>query len=150
MKDHRWPFDVEQQLVFSTLADRDLDASNVGKSGTPGQFDGGIAAIKYPQVTPNPSSLPGASPGHTAIITMYEACWFTDWSTTFGAGDAIVMESGSATASDVHDFASVYGEFLATGNDPTIGQLGSIRYGAHINAASGIGGTRTISSFVNP
>ena len=40
----------------------------------------------------------------------------------------MIMESGDVSVSDVHDFASVYGEFLASGNDPTIGQLGSIRY----------------------
>lgn len=157
LKEHRWPFDVEQQLVFSTLADRDLDVANVGKAGVPGQFDGGVRQIKYPQVTPNQgqtagsqSQEPGAGPGHSAIITVYEACWFTDWSTTFGAGEAIVMESGSATASDVHDFASVYGEFLATGNDPTIGQLGSIRYGGKVEVGSGIGGSNVISQFANP
>ena len=41
----------------------------------------------------------------------------------------MIMETGDVTVSDVHDFASMYGEFLATGNDPTIGQLGSIRFG---------------------
>ena len=40
----------------------------------------------------------------------------------------MIMETGGVMISDVHDFASVYGEFLATGNDPTIGQLGSVRF----------------------
>ena len=48
----------------------------------------------------------------------------------------MIMETGDVTVSDVHDFASYYGEFLATGNDPTIGQLGSIRFG---NNAEGDG-----------
>ena len=47
------------------------------------------------------------------------------------------MESGSVIVSDVHDFSSVYGEFLTTGNDPSIGQLGSVRYG---NPQAGGGG----------
>ena len=42
----------------------------------------------------------------------------------------MIMETGSVIVSDVHDFSSYYGEFLATGNDPSLGQLGSIRYGA--------------------
>ena len=48
------------------------------------------------------------------------------------------MESGDVTVSDVHDFSSLYGEFLPTGNDPTNGQLGSIRYGTE-GAGPGLG-----------
>lgn len=54
----------------------------------------------------------------------------TSW--TYGAAtkDAGQMaETAEITISDVHDFASTYGEFLPTGNDPTSGQLGSIRFG---------------------
>ena len=41
----------------------------------------------------------------------------------------MVMESGTVTITDVHDFSSVtYGEFLATGNDPSRGQTGSLIY----------------------
>ena len=61
------------------------------------------------------------------------------------------METGDAMASDVHDFASVYGEFLATGNDPTIGQLGSIRFAESgfrvARVGQGIGGGGTVSPF---
>jgi hypothetical protein len=62
------------------------------------------------------------------------------------------METGDITITDVHDFASVYGEFLATGNDPTIGQLGSIRFaeaGFKISqAGGGITGGGSVSAFV--
>ena len=151
LKHHRWPFDVEQQLVFSSLADADLGVANTGRKGKPGTFDGGVAQIQFPQVTPDRGGAPG-SRGHSAIITMYETCWFTGWNTSFEAAGGILMESGEAMVSDVHDFASVYGEFLATGNDPTIGQLGSIRFQGKTlaQAGSGISGGRTSSAFVNP
>jgi len=141
---HRWPFDIEQQLVFSSLADIDLGQANTGHSGDAGSFDGGVARIEYPEVTNdfgpagNPATGTGSggagkapknARGHSAIITIYEACWFTSWSATFAKDSGMIMESGDVTVSDVHDFASMYGEFLATGNDPTIGQLGSIRFG---------------------
>jgi len=140
---HKWPFDIEQQLVFSTLADIDLGAANSGHAGGTGSFDGGVKQTVYPAVTPDfgtaggpsghgsggPATAPGAARGHSAIITIYEACWFTSWSATFAKDSGMIMESGDVTVSDVHDFASMYGEFLATGNDPTIGQLGSIRFG---------------------
>jgi len=132
LRHHKWPFDIEQQLVFSTLSDLDLSAANVGynagQGGTPGQFDGGVKAVSFPQVTPDNAAKPGATRGHTAILTIYEACWFTTWNTSFAKDSGMIMETGDVTVSDVHDFASVYGEFLATGNDPTIGQLGSIRF----------------------
>jgi hypothetical protein len=72
---------------------------------------------------------------------MYEACWFTSWSATFSKDAGMVMESGDVIISDVHDFSSMYGEFLSTGNDPSIGQLGSIRFaGNGLGTAAETGG----------
>ena len=152
---HKWPFDIEEQLVFSSLADNDLVVANTGHSGGTGNFDGGVKQVAYGQTTQDHttshlggpgsgSSFAGGNPdtasvptsgnsnnrGHSAIITMYEACWFTAWSASFAKDAGMIMETGSVIVSDVHDFSSYYGEFLATGNDPTLGQLGSIRYGA--------------------
>ena len=156
---HKWPFDIEQQLVFSTLADMDLSQDNTGYSGASGSFDGGVKQVAYGHTTQDGSSPyssgadasgaaspgsdsnpdadiksagggPSNSRGHSAIITMYEACWFTAWSASFAKDAGMIMETGSVIVSDVHDFSSYYGEFLATGNDPSLGQLGSIRFGA--------------------
>ena len=167
---HRWPFDIEQQLVFSTLADLDLGKANTGHAGGTGSFDGGVKQITYPKVTPdfgpggNPATgtgsggkgkAPGEPRGHSAIITIYEACWFTSWSATFAKDSGMIMESGDVTVSDVHDFATMYGEFLATGNDPTIGQLGSIRFGESdpsfvVNQSGGdLTGGSAQSAFIN-
>lgn len=135
LRHHKWPFDVEQQLVFSTLADRDLDSANVGFSGQSGAFNGGVKAIEYPQVT----EISGIdSGGHTAIITLYETCWWQDWNTSFARDAGMIMESGTLICTDVHDFSSIYGEFLATGNDPTIGQLGSVRFGQSLTGGAGL------------
>jgi hypothetical protein len=130
LRHHRWPFDIEQQLVFSTLADVQLSGqSGVGFNGAGGAFDGGVKEIKYPAVTNDPNNVPGDLRGHTSIVTLYEACWFNSWSLNNVEKDSgMLMESGDVTISDVHDFSSDYGEFLATGNDPTIGQLGSVRF----------------------
>ena len=149
---HRWPFDIEQQLVFSSLVDNDLGVGNLGHQGASGNFDGGVKRVTYNDTTrsssgtngdqydgtaknsnPNATAAPGDGSingrGHSAIITMYEACWFTSWGASFAKDAGMIMETGDVTVSDVHDFASYYGEFLATGNDPTIGQLGSVRFG---------------------
>ena len=42
----------------------------------------------------------------------------------------MVMETGTVTITDVHDFSSVQmGEFISSGNDPSVGQTGSTIYG---------------------
>lgn len=152
---HKWPFDLEQQLVFSTLADADLNAANVGyrngQGGSPGSYDGGVKAVTFSQVTPDTNGRPGEQRGHTAIITILEACWFTSWGVSYAKDSGIILETGDITISDIHDFASVYGEFLATGNDPTLGQLGSIRFAESgfsiASSGRGTGGTGTSSAF---
>jgi len=144
LRHHRWPFDIEQQLVFSTLADLDLTGQpGKGFSGGGGTFDGGVKEINFPAVTNDPQNVPGNARGHTAIITLYETCWFNSWSLTNLSRDTgMLMETGDVTISDVHDFSSEYGEFLATGNDPSAEQLGSVRFNA---GASRQGGTDFIT-----
>jgi len=145
---HKWPFDIEQQVVFSTLADVDMGVPNEGVGFDPGTYNGGVSQVVYGDVTPNQEGTPKdeSQRGHSAIITVYEACWFTSWSTTFAKDSGLIMESGDVTVSDVHDFASVYGEFLATGNDPTIGQLGSVRYAESGYDIAGAAGRQTVGA----
>ena len=135
LKHHRWPFDIEEQLVFSTLADNDLDAAGGGYSGASGTYNGGVKGIEFPTVT----EIAGVSGGgHTALITLYETCWWAGWNRTYNRDTAIIAESGDINITDTHDFSSIYGEFLATGNDPTIGQLGSVRYGGGLGGGGGL------------
>lgn len=138
LRHHKWPFDIEQQLVFSTIADMDLDSAGTGFSGTSGSFNGGVKAIAYPQVTAVPESGP-TSGGHTAIITLYETCWWNDHSAAYSADSGLILESGSCTWTDKNDFGSIYGEFLASGCDPSLGQLGSVRFGNSVVSGGGLG-----------
>lgn len=155
IRHHKWPFDMEEQMVFSTLVDADIGGANVGyrggSGGTAGSFDGGVRAIQFPEVTPDNAGKPGSERGHSALVTIYEACYFSSYSTSYSKDSAAVMESGDAQCTDVHDFASSYGEFLATGNDPTIGQLGSLRYAEggfrSARASTVIGGGGTANPF---
>lgn len=127
LRHHRWPFDIEEQIVFSTLVDADLGVPNQGFQGA--GWQGGVKPITYPFVTPDGTGVPDdQNRGHSAIITMYEACWLTSYNKTYAKDSGMIMDSGDVSVTDTHDFSSVYGEFLATGNDPTIGQLGSIRF----------------------
>lgn len=146
LKHHRWPFDIEEQLVFSTLADHDLGVANVGynggQGGTGGTFDGGVQAVKYPEVTNSNQGKPGDTRGHSAIITIHEACWFTSYSKNYSKDTGVIMESGSVMITDSHDFSTNYGEFIASGNDPSYGETGSIRF-------NNLGSTLTRQPIVN-
>lgn len=129
LRHHRWPFDVEQQIVFSTLVDMDSGVGNIGKSGD-GFESGSSKRIDFEKLRFDANSPQNpVSSGHTAVITIYEACWFTSWSATISQDQGTIMESGEVMVTDVHDLSNKYGEFIATGNDPSIGQLGSMRYG---------------------
>lgn len=127
LKHHRWPFDMEQQIVFSNIADNDLGNTQGGQG-----FQAGVTRQIFPFVTPDGQVRP--TPGntdqnsHNALLTIFETCWWNDFSHNFAADSGIIMESGTATCTDVHDGSTIYGEFLATGNDPSIGQVASSRF----------------------
>lgn len=128
LKHHRWPFDVRQEIVFSVIADYEFSGSGNIQSGT--DFQGGVSSLNYSQNLGG-SSIDAQEGTHNILVTFYETCWWTSWSNSgFSRDAALVTESGDIMITDVHDGSSLIGEFAATGNDPSIGQLGSIRYGS--------------------
>lgn len=127
LRHHRWPFDVKQEIVFSGIADKELTGDGTGSSTDYGSY----GSLAYTGATPGPSQFSAATGAgsHNVLITYYETCWWQDWSTSFQKDTAMVMESGTMMITDVHDGSSAYGEFLYTGNDPSIdSNQGSIRF----------------------
>lgn len=140
LQHHRWPFDIEQQLVFSSIADVEI------KDREDSDFHKGIRDIDFSgQNVTGAQETYGDNQKHKAIITYFEACWMTSITGANVAADSSMMtESIGCAVSDIHDLFSTYGEFLPSGNDPSIGQVGSIRYngtaqqagdGARLNTA---------------
>lgn len=137
LRHHRWPFDIEQQLVFSTLADADIagpeDANSPG-NGTGFTKGRQEQDFGYQNVVEDDQGGNYENTAHSALITFYEGCWFNSYSVSFAADSGMIAESGSVTITDTHDLASTYGEFLPSGLDPTIGQVGSRRFaGARVS-----------------
>jgi len=87
LKHHRWPFDIRQEIVFSTLADRKLAGS--------GETDKPKAA------TPAGNSDQDEDGDAKAVITIYEACWISDYSVSFASDTALVQETVTINCSDV-------------------------------------------------
>lgn len=132
LQHHRWPFDIEQQLVFSTIAD--VEAGDADS-----EYQKGIRDIDFSgQKTTGAEAFYGADgQKHKAIITFFEACWMTSISGANPSADSSLMtQSITAAAQDVHDLFSTYGEFLPSGNDPTKGEVATLRY----NGIAGNGG----------
>jgi hypothetical protein len=160
LQQHRWPFDVEQQIVFSTIADTeapvsspnglvDIDFSTQNATGD-SPYDNSLDNNSNPNEEKNAIDAQmiqngGNNAKHKALITYFEGCWMTDIS--FGAISAdggIIAQSVTATATDVHDLYSTYGEFMSTGNDPTLGQNGSLLYNERsANTARSVGNPAT-------
>jgi len=107
LKHHRWPFDIKQEIVFSEIATQNLN---------------GAAGVR-----------PSSEGGFQALLTYYEACWMTSYSTSFTADTAIVQETCELSCSDIIDGKSNYqlfGDLGAndTGNNPYSNQGGSSRF----------------------
>lgn len=100
LRQHRWPFDIKSELVFSELVTK-ADAGQLTNNTNKG----------VPQ----------------ALITYFWACWLNNYDVSFPSDSAIIVENASATATDVTDGISVYGtlatnygENLESGNNPFV------------------------------
>jgi hypothetical protein len=102
LRQHRWPFDLRSELVFSELVTNKDAASILVKT------------------------LASDDPNF-ALITYFEACWLNSISSSFPSDSAIVLEDASATCTDVTDGSSFYGTgsdnygaMLDSGNNPIL------------------------------
>lgn len=109
LRQHKWPFDIRSELVFSELV-TNFDAGSIPAVGrqleTAGNYNGG---------------------SNYAVVTYFEGCWINNYSVSFPSDSAIVMEDCSAFATDCtdgfHSYGSTpdsYGDALDAGNNPII------------------------------
>lgn len=89
LRHHRFPFDMKHELIFSTLAENS-NANNVKQVIIGGQ-------------------------SVNALITFFEGCWMTSWSTEYTADAAMVQENVDIMVTDITDGSSTYGEFIDSG-----------------------------------
>lgn len=107
LRHHKWPFDIQSELVFSELVtNKDLAAVLIQ---TPATDDPNLACLTY-----------------------FEACWLNSYSVSFPSDSAIVVEDAAATCTDVTDGVHVfvisnggpedYGDQIDSGNSPILQQ----------------------------
>lgn len=89
LRHHRWPFDINQEIVFSSLAVNKMDKSNAG----------GVLGVNLPDPTPfNEAATDEALQG---LLTVYEACWISDYSVSYASDTALVQETVTINVSDI-------------------------------------------------
>lgn len=103
---HQWPFDIKQEMIFSRIASQEA-------------------------VSPKITAF--ASDGvNEALLTFFEACWMTSWSSNLSSTGSILSENVGITCTDVVDGTSTYGELASdadsTGNNPFSDSSASVRY----------------------
>lgn len=99
LRHHKWPFDLQSELVFSELAAANL----LGKDKIPG-------ATGYSNTQ--------------AIVTRFIACWLENYSVDFSSDNAIVMEDASGQATDVTDGTNFGDAYYTTDTGNGIGSSG--------------------------
>ncbi len=106
----RWPFDMEEQMVFTFMADEQV--LNGGFGGTQGLVNIDFASQGVAKVEPNTAY----NQQHKALITFFEGCWLTGVDIPGREAEGSKLEeTGNVDITDVHDLFTTYGEFLATG-----------------------------------
>jgi hypothetical protein len=96
LRHHKYPFDIRQELIIGALA-RYSNGSDFTGSGvaTPYTDENSVNGIS--------SLLPGGTTPTAlqALITLYEACWMSDWSSTFASDTALVQEDVTVNVTDI-------------------------------------------------
>ena len=83
LRHHRWPFDIRQEVVFSRLAYENTglkeNLADVTELASEDQTDGAVQAL----------------------VTIYEACWISDYSISYASDTALVQETVTINVSDI-------------------------------------------------
>lgn len=91
LKHHRWPFDIRQEVVFSAIAKQHYNQTPNIEGVTGGLPDIGKEGNNDGNVDDNA----------IAIVTIYEACWMSDYSVSFASDTALVQETVTINVSDI-------------------------------------------------
>lgn len=100
LRHHKWPFDVRQEQVISSI-DQVTQETNNQK----GQVNGGIISSSDEF---DANSIDGTI--LDAIVTLYEGCWMSDYSTSYASDTALVQESVTLNVTDIISSSVDYNE----------------------------------------
>jgi hypothetical protein len=84
LRHHKWPFDIVQELVISQLVTEKYTSS-----------------YTTPKVDTDSVSDFGNGQQLDAILTYYQGCWLSDFSTSYTSDTALVQESVTVNVTDI-------------------------------------------------
>lgn len=90
LRHHRWPFDIMQEVVFSAIAKETY--SNTANLAT-------TVTTPFQQDQKEGTSENAANA--QALLTIYEACWISDYSVSYASDTALVQETVTINVSDI-------------------------------------------------
>lgn len=88
LRHHKYPFDLRQELIIGAIA-------GFNKTDIEGT---GIMPPMRGDASLDPK---GNEMDLQAIITLYEACWISDWSSTFASDTALVQEDVTINVTNI-------------------------------------------------
>jgi hypothetical protein len=104
LRQHKWPFDLRSELVFSEL----------------------VTNLDIAQILERQTSSENGDP-NLCLLTFYEACWLESLGASFPSDSAIVVEDAAAKCTDCTDGThmygmspDLYGDLLNSGNNPIL------------------------------
>ena len=92
LRHHRWPFDIRQEQVFSAIAKEQY-------GGNANTLNGSGEMVVDPDQMYKEGN--GGNENAQAILTIYEACWMSDYSVSFASDTALVQETVTINVSDI-------------------------------------------------
>jgi hypothetical protein len=106
LKHHRWPFDIRQEVVFSALAVNQMTS-----------LTGSATAEPLEQTNDERSNDEHVQ----GLITIYEACWISDYSISYASDTALVQETVTVNVSDILSSAEYPGTTYTAADFDSIG-----------------------------
>lgn len=101
LRHHKYPFDIRQELIIGAMATE----SSIQAATTNGAAilqDPSSISPDNTKATGDVAATPdGGSINLKALITVYEACWMSDWSITFASDTALVQEDVTINVTDI-------------------------------------------------
>lgn len=100
LRHHKYPFDIRQELIIGAMATQTSENAGLVNGAAIVQDPSGISpnGEASGDIAATPS---GGTVSLKALITVYEACWMSDWSITYASDTALVQEDVTINVTDI-------------------------------------------------
>lgn len=109
LRHHKYPFDIRQELIIGAMTTNQADVAvgaiqSESSGGVPDVLDDtptGVSPANSAATGDIAASPSGENIKLKALLTIYEACWMSDWSIAFASDTALVQEDVTINVTDI-------------------------------------------------